>query len=162
MLSREKFSSHEGRATTTFLWGAEEGEWSTVRVQWPSSKFTTGCGQKQLQSHPMQKIDTTRATPTATPLMIISSGGGGSLGCSRLLLEGFFLVTILTPALELGQRITKCTLAILIGMSNVTFVQKSFSILRANTIATSWPTTAAQVLDGPSYPCASVKVLNLR
>ncbi len=57
-------------------------------------------------------IGITRATPTATPLVVISDGGQ-NLGCVRLL-YGFFFFTIFTPALALGQPITKCTLAILV------------------------------------------------
>ncbi len=56
-------------------------------------------------------IDTTRATPTATPLVIISDAGRGhNLGCSKA-----FSPTILTPALASGQPTTKLMLAILVG-----------------------------------------------
>ncbi len=48
----------------------------------------------------------------ATPLMVIYSDG-----CIRLLWEFFLFYTISTRAPALGQPITKCTLAILVGSS---------------------------------------------
>ena len=63
-------------------------------------------------------IGTTRATPTAMPLVVISDRRR-NLGCSRLL-QGFFF-HILTPALVLGQPITKCTLTILVGYSRLCY-----------------------------------------
>ncbi len=57
-------------------------------------------------------IGTTRTTPTATPLVVISDVTLVTAGCAK----GSLFSTILTPALPLGQPITKCTLAILVGM----------------------------------------------
>ncbi len=59
-------------------------------------------------------IGTSRATTrTATPLVVISDGGQSlaALGCSK----GAFHSLSLTAALALGQPITKCTLATLVG-----------------------------------------------
>ena len=65
--------------------------------------------------YPNQYLYTTRSTPTATPLVAIRDGGQ-NLGRSRLR-KGFFFFTNLTPALALGRPVTKCTRAILVGMS---------------------------------------------
>ena len=50
----------------------------------------------------------------AAPLVVISDGGQNwaALGCPK---GSFFIITILTPALALGQPITYCTLAVLVG-----------------------------------------------
>ena len=62
--------------------------------------------------------NSTKATPTVMPLVVISEGVEVSVALR------FFFSTILTRALALlGQPITKSTLAILVGkkMRNVTF-----------------------------------------
>ena len=74
-------------------------------------------------------ISTTRSTPTATPLVVVSSGVKiwVDLGCSD---GSFFFFTISTPALALGQPITN-TLALLVGYSKVIKLTSWKTCLRA-------------------------------
>ncbi len=68
-------------------------------------------------------IGTARATPVSTPLVVISDGGQiwVVLGCS----EGSLFCDIQTPDLALGQLVTKCKLAILVGLLSSTVQMKS-------------------------------------
>ncbi len=62
-------------------------------------------------------VGTTRATPTVAPLVVIRAGV--EIWVALVALRVFFSLGILTLALVLGQPITKCTLAILVGYSFV-------------------------------------------
>ena len=65
-------------------------------------------------------IGATRSLPTAAPLVLISDGGQNMVAI-RSCSTGCFFVATLTPALALGQPITKFTLAILVGVARYEF-----------------------------------------
>ena len=72
-------------------------------------------GRRRTRKHIPTNIGTTRATPTATPLAGLVTGSKfGLLWVAALRVHFFFI--ILTPALVLGQLITKRTLTILVGI----------------------------------------------
>ena len=62
-------------------------------------------------------IGTAGATPTATPLVVISADGGQNFGLLYRFLS--LSLSISTPDLTLGQPIAKCTLVMLVGSTQL-------------------------------------------